>query len=190
MKKITIILAASILSAASVFATAANFTVNVGHVFADSSTAIDKSNGASFTAVGILGDISSVDTSSLSAFQSGISSLTTGTLSLVPIPAIPDVWLSAVDAGVAGAPASLLIYNNSDSNNWGVISSSTFETLALGTAPLSFKTNPHKFDTAVVGTYEAVAGAFTLVSVPEPSSAALLAGMLALGSVMLRRRAA
>jgi hypothetical protein len=174
----------TVIAPLALFGTAANFTVNVGSVIVGS-TVIDKSNGAEYTAVGILGDISSVDTTSLSTFQSGISSLTTGTLSLVPIPTIPNVWMSAVDAGVAGAPASLLIYNNSDSGNWGVISSSTFQTLPLGTAPLSF-TTADKFDTAVVGTYNA--GTFTIF--PEPSSAALLAGMLALGSVMLRRRAA
>jgi len=38
------------------------------------------------------------------------------------------------------------------------------------------------------GNYDYASGVLTLV--PEPSSAALLAGMLALGSVMLRRRAA
>jgi hypothetical protein len=175
----------TVIAPLALYATSANFTVNTDWVYdGDGSTLITKSNGAEYTAVGILGDISSVDTSSLSAFQSGISSLATGTLSLVPIPAIPNVWMSAVDAAVAVASASLLIYNNSDSANWGVISSSTFPT-GMGPYTLSFTTTD-KFDTAVVGTLTATS--FTLV--PEPSSAALLAGLLALGSVMLRRRAA
>jgi hypothetical protein len=160
----------TVIAPLALFGTAANFMVNVGSVIVGS-TVIDKSNGAEYTAVGILGDISSVDTTSLSTFQSGISSLATGTLSLVPIPEIPNVWMSAVDAGVAGAPASLLIYNNSNSAIWGVTSSSTFETLALGTAPLSF-TTIDKFDTAVVGTYNA--GAFTITTLAPDSLTGLV----------------
>ena len=188
MKKLTTLLFSSLFAVSAIHATEANFTVDTNWVYdGDGSTLITKTNSSDYTAVGIFGDITGVDVSSLSAFQSGIASLTTGTLDPVPaIVPIPVVWQKALNSGSSGNPASLLIYDNTDIGNWGVVTSSTFSTPELGAPTVSFTSSPDKWDTAVVGTLTATS--FTLV--PEPSSAALLAGLLALGSVMLRRRAA
>jgi hypothetical protein len=73
---------------------------------------------------------------------------------------------------------------------WGKIDL-TFDSVDLTVTGNTFAWNDiGAIDINTGGAGAAVAGTLTQLTIPEPSSAALLAGLLALGSVMLRRRAA
>lgn len=114
-----------------------------------------------------------------------------------------SAWSSATEFHVLGsistAPTSLYsvaLYDSAfnsltlSGGEWGKIDATT-SSVDLTVASNSFAWNDIiAIDFNTGGAGSAVAGTLTSIVVPEPSSAALLAGMLALGSVMLRRRAA
>lgn len=115
-----------------------------------------------------------------------------------------SAWSSATEFHVLGsistAPTSLYsvaLYDSSfnsltlSGGEWGKIDATT-SSVDLTVASNSFAWNDIvAIDFNTGGAGSAVAGTLTSITVvPEPSTAALLAGMLALGSVMLRRRAA
>jgi len=162
--------------------------VDTNFVF-DGATEITKANASGYTALGVFGDLSSADFSSAASFAVDLASFTAEELSAVPVPApIPNVWSESVDSGSAGNTANLIIFEGSDlgsATSWGVVTTTSFATLALGSESVGFNTT-NKWDTAYAGTL--TASSFTLV--PEPSTYAALSGLLALGYVMVRRRRA
>lgn len=168
------------------YATGVNFLVGVDDVI-DGSTTVGKSNAGDYTAIGFFNgsnDFSGLDVSSASAFNSAISGTA---LSIVPVPAIPNVWSSTIDSGAAGNYAGLFIYKGdlATTTQWGVAYTS-YATGALGTESVNFAGTSNTWDSALVGTLSSG----TLSLVPEPSTYAMLAGALALGYVMVRRRKA
>jgi len=95
------------------------------------------------------------------------------------------------DAGGADFHAIMIIHDSSnldslgEGNNIGVVATSS-PTLGLGSFTVGFNTTKN-WDTTLVGQ----SGSLTLASVvPEPSTYAALAGLCALGYVIVRRRRA
>ena len=190
MKIAKIAFTSALLASTAAFGTSVNFTVEESFVF-DGTTAITKSNGASYTALGVFGDLSGLDFSSAGAFASGLASFSQEEISLFPssIP-VANVWSESVDSGSAGNTANLIIFDGTDlssSSSWGVVKTS-FVTQALGSETVGFQTTNY-WDSAYAGTL--VAGtSFTLAAVPEPSTYAMLSGLCVLGFAALRRRRA
>lgn len=129
---------------------------------------------------------------------------------------ISGIWSTAQDMSAWGATAadtefhmlgemttvpsslySVTLYDSTFNNTvtltggeWGKIDL-TFDSVDLTVTANTFAWNDiAAIDINTGGAGAAVAGTLTQLTIPEPSSAALLAGLLALGSVMLRRRAA
>ena len=172
--KIKLIIASLLTASASLFATGLSFSTSetVGQfVNSGGSTLADGSlfrfGTLSNTAVGL--DIATYE----AAFaQLGTASVASGEV----------VALAAPGTIAAGTTLYGIIYAGSstaDSN------SSVFE---IGTTPAFGLTiaNPSTVSTMLKGTKSGN----NIVVVPEPSTAGLIAGILALSSVMLRRRAA
>ena len=175
--------------ATSAFATSVTFNVDTNFVF-DGATEITKANASGYTALGVFGDLSSADFSSAASFAVDLASFTTEALNAVPSFApIPNVWSESVDSGAAGNTANFIIFEGTDlasASSWGVVTTS-YVTAALGSEAIGFATS-NKWDSAYAGTL--TGSSFTLAAVPEPSTFAALAGLCALGAVMLRRRRA
>ena len=186
-KIITILALASALVTVSTHATSVNFTVNTTWVF-DEGLEITKANSGGYSALGVFGDISGFD------FTSGATLATDLGGAGVALAAngspVPIVWSSALNSGSAGNAANLIIFNGADlasATSFGALTSSGYVTLGLGTTSISF-TSADKWNTAYAGTL--TGSSFTLSTIPEPSTFAALAGLCALGAVMVRRRRA
>jgi hypothetical protein len=186
-KIITILALASALVTVSTYATSVNFTVNTGWVF-DEATEITKANSGGYSALGVFGDISGYDFTSGATLATDLAG---AGLALAPnFTAVPIVFSSAYDSGSAGNAANLIIFNGADlasATSFGALTSSGYVTPGLGTTSISFTTTD-KWNTAYAGTL--TGSSFTLSAVPEPSTFSALAGLCALGAVMVRRRRA
>ena len=190
MKIAKIALTAALLSSTAAFGTSVNFTVEENFVF-DGTTAITKSNGPSYTAWAIFGDLSGLNFSSAASFANDLGSFSQEEISLFPL-SIPvaNVWSKSVDSGSAGNTANLIIFEGTDlasASSWGVATTS-FVTQALGSESVGFQTT-NNWDFAYVGTL-VEGSSFTLAVVPEPSTYAVLSGLCVLGFAALRRRRA
>ena len=188
-KIITILALASALVTVSTHATSVNFTVNTTWVF-DGVTEITKANSGGYSALGVFGDISGYDFTSgatLAANLAGAGSALAANVSPAPV-----VWSSAYNSGSAGNAANLIIFNGTDlasATSFGALTSSGYVTLGLGTTSISF-TSTDKWNTAYAGTLTGSSFTLSTVAVPESSTFAALAGLCALGAVMVRRRRA
>ena len=175
----------------SVMATSVTFQANNAFVL-DGAVPITQLNSSGYTAYGVWGDISGVDFSTAASTAAGLASFTSTAAFLAVPAALPDsagVWSTAADSGSTGNIANLVIFAGADlatATSFGVISNSTFTTLALGAEAISFSGTTHVWDTSRAGTL--TGSDFTLV--PEPSTYAALAGLCALSFVMVRRRRA
>ena len=185
--KITKITLISALLASTAFGTSITFNVEELFVF-DGQTSITKDNSNGYTALGVFGDLSALDFSSAAAIESGLSSFTQNELNFVPsVVPIQNVWSEAVNSGSVGNTANLIIFDGTNlaaASSWGVVTTS-FVTQSLGAESVGFATT-NKWDSAHAGTL--TGSSFTLAAVPEPSSYAVLAGLLSLSCVMVRRR--
>lgn len=180
-------LTVALFATTSLFATSVTFQVTESGLF-DGATAITKANGSGYTALGIFGDISSWDFSSGASINSALSSHSGADFTLTPVPSIapfPNVWQSSHDSGAPGNAANILVFAGSDlatTTAWAALTSSGFTTLASGAPAIGFSGTATTWDTVInsngIGTS----------AVPEPSTYAMFAGVLALGYVMIRRR--
>jgi hypothetical protein len=187
-KIITMLALVSALATVSTHATSVNFTVNTGWVY-DGATEITKVNSGDYSAFGVFGDISGYDFTSGATLATDLAGA--GLTLAANFSPPPIVFSSTYNSGSAGNAANLIIFNGADlasATSFGALTSSGYVTLGLGTTSVSF-TSTDNWNTAYAGTL--TGSDFTLASaVPEPSTFAALAGLCALGVVMVRRRRA
>lgn len=138
-------------------------------------------------------------------FSQAVSDLNTSLLSSVSWVSVPQasgVIANTRDFNLSSVPASegqtplLLITTSSGTGNlslsdeFGILTNSSFTVSALGLETLSFFSSDNTWNQSVFGSLDSGANAFSLQAVPEPSAYASLAGICALTWVMLRRRRA
>ena len=192
MKKITKLLATLLVAASSASAsvTISGTSIVSTEIFGDTIGVYVASTSSTFDVSKFTGDDKIAANTSFAAGGDLLGYTILGTATIGP-------------AGGMGALVSGVTYNLSANvatgNEIGILvfENSSTETIALD--PYTIWANGYTVpadgaNLSWTGTgapyMGASAGSFSFLTVPEPSSAALLAGLLALGSVMLRRRTA
>jgi hypothetical protein len=116
------------------------------------------------------------------------------------VPEGSGLFATSRDFNLTGNPATsgdsplLLITTSSSFNNltasdeFGLLTSSSFSVPELGTETVSFDSSDNLWNESYFGDLNSGTPSFTLLAIPEPSTYAALAGFCALGWVMLRRR--
>jgi len=191
MKKITKLLATLLVAASSASAsvTISGTSIVSTEIFGDTIGVYVASTSSTFDVSKFTGDDKIAAGTSLAAGEDLLGYTILGTATIGP-------------AGTMGALVSGVTYNLSANvatgNEIGILVFENSSTTAIAPDTYTIWANGYTVPadganlswTGTGAPYMGASAGSGTVGVPEPSSAALLAGMLALGSVMLRRRAA
>jgi len=208
MKKSLTIINSLLIASYSALATGVSFTVEddqllIGGVAQDNDSIATSSltaygffvSDANFNAfitddiwTGAESSITDVEAANIEAFMNAYGYAAGGSIAAAPAaPAFFPTFLGTLDSGSANNHAVLVVTGNVGGTDYLGVVATTAVTLGLGDLPIGFSTGANSWDTTLLGT----AGSLNLASVvPEPSTYAALAGLCALGYVMVRRRRA